>query len=208
MDIAGVLNSSKDKYRMHHFDADKVQQLMRIVKETDCEIMLAPAMPSDKALKERMKYARDMLCNFMKAQGFKVSVLDDISIAYINITGAMSDKEQETTYCVLRAYDNSNCEWGCTFGTRMVRPVSNTEVATVVGNGRELMNITSEIGLTEDIANIVIAKLRTPVSPEEIPMRIYGTNDVKTALGKMGIALKELKFPSEILHTLANKGAI
>lgn len=198
-DIAGVLNSSRDRYRIHEFDADKVQQLHNIVLATDCEIALAPEMPTDKALYERMSYARNMMCSLMNAQGFKVSVLDNISIAYINITGAMSDKEHDTTYCVLRAYDNSDCEWGCTFGTRMVRPVSNTEVATVVGSGREVTNITSEIGLTEDIANIVIAKLKTPVSPEEIPLRVYGFNDVKAAFGEMGIAPKELKVPSGVL---------
>lgn len=191
-DIAGVLNSSRDRYRMHQFDADKVRQLMRIVKETDCEIMLAPAMPSDKALKERMKYARDMLCNFMNAQGLKVSVLDDISIAYINITGAMSDKEHETTYCVLRAYDNDECEWGCTFGNRIVRPITRTTINEVGNGAHEIIHIKEEIGLTDDIANRVIAMLNTSVDPDEVPIRIYGKEDVKNILVEKGFFPKSV----------------
>lgn len=192
-DIAGVLNSSRDRYRIHEFDADKVQHLHNIVLATDCEIALAPEMPTDKALKERMKYARDMLCNFMKAQGFKVSVLDDISIAYINITGAMSDKEHDTTYCVLRAYDNHECEWGCTFGNRLVRPITRTTINEFGNGAHGTIKIKEEIGLTDDIANRVIAMLNTSVDPDEVPIRIYGKEDVKNILVEKGFFPKSVK---------------
>lgn len=192
-DIAGVLNSSRDRYRIHEFDADKVQQLHNIVLATDCEIALAPEMPTDKALYERMSYARNMMCSLMNAQGFKVSVLDDISIAYINITGAMSDKEHDTTYCVLRAYDNAECEWGCTFGNRLVRPITRTTINEVGNGAREIIHIKEEIGLTDDIANRVIAMLNTSVAPDEVPIRIYGKEDVKNKLVEKGFFPKSVK---------------
>lgn len=192
-DIAGVLNSSRNRYRIHEFDADKVKQLQNIVLATDCEIALAPEMPTDKVLYERMSYAINMLCSFMNTQGFKVSVLDDIFTAYTNITRAMFDKEHDTTYCVLRAYDNNECEWGCTFGNRLVRPITRTTINEVGNGAHGIILIKEEIGLTDNIANRVIEMLNTSIDPDEVPIRIYGKENVKNILAEKGFLPKSVK---------------
>lgn len=198
-DIAGVLNSSRDRYRIHEFDADKVKRLHNIVSATECEIALAPEMPTDKVLYERMSYARNMLCNLMNAQGFKVYVLDNIFTACINITGAMSDKEYDTTYCVLRAHDNAECEWGCTFGNRLIRPITRTTIDEVVKGAHGIIHIKEEIGLTDNIANRVIEMLNTSVDTDEVPIRIYGKEDVKNILAEKGFLPKSVKQQDKIL---------
>ena len=184
-DIAGVLNGSRDKYRMHQFDADKVAQLSRIVRETGCEVIFAPELPTDKTLFERFRYALNALVNLLNAQGLAVWGIDTLPIigyAIVAIAGRMADKDKECSYCVLRAHDNGQMEWTTTFAGRIVR-------TTATGG--------EDSGLTEAVANEVIAMLKRPITADEVPLEIEGLADVGKALRAMGFNPVVLEKKSE-----------
>lgn len=216
-DIAGVLNDSKnDKYRMNKFDADKVQQLIRIVKETGCAIMLAPSLPdSPKMLsaRDRITFGCEVAGNLLSSiLGVRVISPDlswyeysPIDAAFAIVSQWMAGKDHETTYCILRAHDTGAQEWACTFGTRLVRAVSSGEVSKKLENGREVVHVSKSIGLNESVANEVIAMLKTPVLQEEIPLKVYRLEDVKDALDKMRIIPKELNVESSVLAETIRK---
>ena len=216
-DIAGVLNDSKhDKYKINKFDADKVQQLMRIVKETGCDIMIAPSLPDSPKMisaRDRITFGCEVAGNLLSSiLGVRVISPDwswyeysPIDAAFATVSQWMAEKDHETTYCILRAYDTGAQEWACTFGTRLVRAVSSCEESNKLGNGREIVQVSKSIGLNESVANEVIEMLKTPVLQEEIPLKVYRLEDVKDALDKIRMIPKEMNVEPRVLAETIRK---